>query len=118
MMVQSDHRFWSNAWQGYLLRDYLREVGIGNWADLFEKLHPLERRMDDLEGQRQEGKVTEDECDALMGTIAIEMSTMEEEADPYDFDLVERLLLKYAVKHGFGEVAAPDRAEDGGERRK
>ncbi len=117
MMVKSDHRFWSNAWQGYLLRDYLREVGIGNWADLFEKFHPFERRRDEIEGQRQEGKITEDECYALMGPIAIEMNSMEEEADPYDFDLVERLLLDYAVKHGFGDVAAPDRAEEGDERR-
>ena len=121
MMVQSDHAFWCNAWQGYLLRDYLREVGIGNWADLFEKFHPFERRRDEIEGQRQEGKITEDECYALLGPIAIEMNTMEEEADPYDFDLVERLLLEYAVKHGFGDVAADgggEEEEEGDGRRK
>ncbi len=115
--VRSDHSFGHNAWQGYLLRDYLCEVGMVKWADLFEKYHPLERRIDEIEGHRQDEKITDDEYDVLMEPIILQMQKMEEAADVYDFDEMDLLLLNYAVKHGFGDVAAARGEEEGDGRR-
>ena len=115
--VRSDHSFGHNAWQGYLLRDYLREVGMVKWADLFEKYHPLERRIDEIEGHRQDEKITDDEYDVLMEPIILQMQKREEAADVYDFDEMDLLLLNYAVKHGFGDVAAARGEEEGDGRR-
>jgi len=115
--VRSDHSFGHNAWQGYLLRVYLREVGMVKWADLFEKYHPLERRIDEIEGHRQDEKITDDEYDVLMEPIILQMQKMEEAADVYDFDEMDLLLLNYAVKHGFGDVAAARGEEEGDGRR-
>ena len=116
--VQNDGSSRYNGLQGYSVRNYLREVGIGKWAELFESLYPFARQIDEIEGDRQDGKIADDEYDVLVERINLQMDEMETAADVEDFDEMDLLLLKYAVKHGFGEVAAPDRAEDGGERRK
>lgn len=101
------------VWQGYELRPYLREIGLADWGELFEKLYPLELRRDEIEGQRQDKIITEDECIVLVGHILVEMETMVDEAGIHDFDLPDQLLLDYAIKHGFADVAVPDRTEEG-----
>ena len=117
-VVRNDGSCGYNGLQGYSVRNYLREVGIGKWAELFESLYPFARQIDEIEGDRQDGKIADDEYDVLVERINLQMDEMETAADVEDFDEMDLLLLKYAVKHGFGEVAAPDRAEDGGGRRK
>jgi hypothetical protein len=116
--VQNDGSSRYNGLQGYSVRNYLREVGIWKWAELFESLYPFARRIDDIEGDRQDEKITDDEYDVLVERINLQMDEMEAVSDVEDFDEMDLLLLKYAVKHGFAEAAGTDRAGEGeGERR-
>ena len=116
-VVRNDGSCGYNGLQGYSVRNYLREVGIEKIAELFERLYPFARRIDDIEGDRQDEKITDDEYDVLVERINLQMDEMEAVSDVEDFDEMYSLLLKYAVKHGFGDVAAPDRAGEGEGRR-
>jgi hypothetical protein len=109
--VQNDGNCGCNGLQGYHVRNYLREVGIGKFAELFEALYPLAQRIDEIEGNRQDEKITDNEYDVLVEPIKIQMEKMEAAADIEDFDEMDLLLLKYAIKHGFADLAAPARLE-------
>lgn len=117
-VVRNDGSCGYNGLQGYSVRNYLREVGIEKMAELFERLYPFARRIDDIEGDRQDEKITDDEYDVLVERINLQMDEMEAAADVESFDEMYSLLLKYAVKHGFGEAAGTGDAEEGDERRK
>ena len=117
-VVGNDGSCGYNGLQGYSVRNYLREVGIEKMAELFERLYPFARRIDDIEGDRQDEKITDDEYHVLVERINLQMDEMEAAADVESFDEMYSLLLKYAVKHGFGEAAGTGDAEEGDERRK
>jgi hypothetical protein len=116
-VVRNDGSCGYNGLQGYSVRNYLREVGIEKMAELFERLYPFARRIDDIEGDRQDEKITDDEYDVLVERINLQMDEMEAAADVESFDEMYSLLLKYAVKHGFGDGAADGGAEERGEKR-
>ena len=52
-----------------------------------------------------------------MERINLQMDEMEAASGVESFDEMYSLLLKYAVKHGFAEAAAPDCAGEGDGRR-
>lgn len=115
--VRNDGSCGYNGLQGYQVRNYLREVGIERFAELFESLYPLAQRIDEIEGQRQDERITDDEYDVLVEPINIQMEKMEAAAGVESFNEMYSQLLRYATEHGFADVAAPDRSEHGQNRR-
>ena len=116
-VVRNDGSCGYNGLQGYSVRNYLREVGIEKMAELFERLYPFARRVDDIEGDRQDEKITDDEYDVLVDPINLQMDEMEAASGVESFDEMYSLLLTYAVKHGFAEVGGTGGAGEGDGRR-